>query len=138
RSFVGIVCGNEKISNPQRPGLNCPFRIREGVLHEKSKRGPLPSSVEEGKPRPRSASPTGRASSKGPRLGGAVQENQSLDQHHLGASRHSSSSEEESFVSAKHFWCKAFGGTPSMRIRWPIAFAAALAFILQAQVRPPV
>ncbi len=92
----------------------------------------VPSSVEEGEPRPLSASPTGRASGKSPRLDGAVQENQSLDQHHLGASRHSSSSpkelgifspssftetrastpsraEEESFASAQHFLSKTKG-----------------------------
>src|SRR5215467_9728995 len=44
-----------------------------------------PPQIRRGEPGPRSDSPAGQSTNKGPGWGGADQENQSIDQHHPGA-----------------------------------------------------
>src|ERR1041385_7129914 len=60
---------------------------------------------EKGKPRPRDASPIGGSKNECLGWGGVDQKDNSLDQHHPGASRHPSSAEEGNFPTLdKIFW----------------------------------
>ena len=73
--------------------------LLEGYGQRLAKTKSTPPQLRRGEPRPRSASPIGRSINKSRGWGGVGQEIDMFDQHHPGASRHPSSTEEGSLGS---------------------------------------